>query len=112
MKLARPSPILCFVLLAATVVATTGCSGLSELVYDNKRQSAERHCSQHVSKTQNDECRAGARALPSYDEYEKQRQGASAGSNERAAARKDAQTKRDESLCFTRQATGERVCPN
>jgi hypothetical protein len=98
------------VLLAAAVVLTTGCSGLSELVYDNKRHSAERHCNQQVSKTQHDECRA--RVQPSHDQYEKQRQDAMTGSNEQAAARKDAQAKRDESLCFTRQATGERVCPN
>jgi outer membrane biogenesis lipoprotein LolB len=105
MKLLRSTSTL----LAATAVLT-GCSGLSELVYDNKRHSAERRCQQQVSKTQHDDCRG--RALPAYDQYEQQRQTVTTGTNQQAAARKDAQTKRDESLCFTRQSTGERVCPN
>lgn len=93
---------------AGTLLA--GCSVLAELVYENKRHSAARHCEQQVSKTQHDECRS--RVPPGYDQYQQQRQAESGGANEQAAARKDAQARRDESLCFTRQATGEKVCPN
>jgi len=97
-------------ILVSAAALLSGCSAVSELVYENKRHSATRHCVQQVTKTQHDEC--SSRLPLSYDEYEKQRQSASGGVNEQAASRKDAQTKRDESLCFTRQATGERVCPN
>jgi len=84
-----------FCLLAVLVVGTAGCAAIGE-------ETARQECRKQARWEDQRACEQQVRQT--YSGYDQKREALSAGSSE--TARPAA------SLCFVRQSTGEKVCPN
>jgi hypothetical protein len=83
-------------LFLAMLVSLAGC----QVLYDTKVADTESGCEKLVSQTQVQECKQKVRAqLADYRREQSDKN------------RSQSKAERD-SLCFTKQATGEKVCPN
>lgn len=88
-------------LALSTLLLTSACS----VIYDSQRELARKSCHELATLQERNECLK--RQDTNYSQYEKQRQDVQENGTEKKAA-----PKKDNSLCFKRESTGELVCPN
>lgn len=97
--------------LMGLAAGLSACTAVGSIAYDGARSDAARACEAYPSMADRQACLGKIDALRGQDP-ERLHQQAQTGDSQRAAAQRDDAAKRQQSLCFKRQSTGETVCPN